>query len=103
MLSQLEKHVGGKTQKAAFSIHIFRGDFKQQRHGFFLAVGKLSEQIFHSGIELQKALDDLNLPRDKITIQALTEGQAGLFGMQGAKKAKIRVTIHSQDESQGKD
>lgn len=45
---------------------------------------------------IEKALADLNLPREKIKIQILSEGQRGLFGMEGAKRAKIRVTILSE-------
>lgn len=42
---------------------------------------------------IAKAAQTLNLPKEKIKIKILTEGQRGLFGMEGAKKAKIRVTI----------
>jgi spoIIIJ-associated protein len=42
---------------------------------------------------IKKALDELKLPKEKIKIKILTEGQRGLFGMEGAKKAKIRVTV----------
>ncbi|MFH2145485.1 MAG: Jag N-terminal domain-containing protein [Candidatus Omnitrophota bacterium] len=47
---------------------------------------------------IEKAVQELNLPQEKITIQILTEGQRGLFGMEGAKKAKIRVTINPDNE-----
>ncbi|MBU4304738.1 MAG: Jag N-terminal domain-containing protein [Candidatus Omnitrophica bacterium] len=46
---------------------------------------------------ISNALDELNLHRDKIKIHILTEGQRGLFGMQGAKKAKIQVSILADD------
>ena len=42
---------------------------------------------------IKQALADLKLPRERIKIQILTEGTHGLFGMEGAKAAKIRVTI----------
>ncbi len=42
---------------------------------------------------MKKALAELNLPKERIKIQILTEGQKGLFGMEGAKKAKIRVRV----------
>ena len=42
------------------------------------------------------ALEELRLPRERIKIQILTEGCRGLFGMEGAKKAKIRVSILSK-------
>jgi len=44
------------------------------------------------------ALAELKLPKEKIKIHILTEGQRGLFGMEGAKKAKIRVTIAPESE-----
>ena len=47
---------------------------------------------------IEAALAELNIPRENIKIQILTEGTRGLFGMQGAKKAKIRVTILSNGE-----
>ncbi|MBU0633986.1 MAG: Jag N-terminal domain-containing protein [Candidatus Omnitrophica bacterium] len=47
---------------------------------------------------IEKAAQELNLPQEKIKIQILTEGQRGLFGMEGAKKAKIRVTINPDNE-----
>ncbi len=43
------------------------------------------------------ALAELKVSKEKIKIQILTEGQRGLFGMEGAKKAKIRVTILFDD------
>ncbi|MFH1063064.1 MAG: Jag N-terminal domain-containing protein [Candidatus Omnitrophota bacterium] len=42
------------------------------------------------------ALLELGLPKERIKIKILTEGNRGLFGMEGAKKAKIRVTIQSK-------
>lgn len=47
---------------------------------------------------IKKALKELQLPRDKVKIQVLSEGQGGLFGMPGAKPAKIRVSIIEQKE-----
>ena len=41
---------------------------------------------------IEKALKHLNLPRDRVKIQILTEEEKGLFGMSGAKQAKVRVT-----------
>ncbi|MCP4649689.1 MAG: hypothetical protein GY853_06370 [PVC group bacterium] len=46
------------------------------------------------------ALADLKLPKEKVKIQILTEGQRGLFGMKGAKQAKIRVTILPEESPQ---
>lgn len=45
---------------------------------------------------IKLALLELRLPKERIKIQILTEGNRGLFGMEGAKKAKIRVTIMSE-------
>jgi len=44
---------------------------------------------------IEAAVAALKVPREKIKVQILTEGQRGLFGMEGAKKAKIRVTVLS--------
>jgi spoIIIJ-associated protein len=42
---------------------------------------------------IDKALRALQLPRDKVKIQVLSEEEKGLFGMPGAKSAKVRVSI----------
>lgn len=44
------------------------------------------------------ALNELGIPKEKIKIKILAEGQRGLFGMEGVKKAKIRVTILSNEK-----
>jgi spoIIIJ-associated protein len=41
---------------------------------------------------VKKALKTLKLSRDKVKIEVLSEEQKGLFGMPGAKPAKVRVT-----------
>lgn len=41
---------------------------------------------------IRKALEILQLSKDMVTIEILTEEAKGLFGMPGAKPAKIRVT-----------
>ena len=38
------------------------------------------------------ALKELNLPRNQVEIEILSEGKRGLFGMRGVKLAKVRVT-----------
>jgi spoIIIJ-associated protein len=55
----------------------------------------MSLEIEGSTVEeaIKKALKDLKLPRDKVKIEVLCEEKKGLFGMSGAKPAKIRVTI----------
>ncbi len=40
---------------------------------------------------IKKALKQLSLPREKVEIEILREGDKGLFGMEGAKPALIRV------------
>ena len=42
---------------------------------------------------IKKALSILNVKRDEINIQIVCEEKKGLFGMEGAKLAKIRVTL----------
>jgi spoIIIJ-associated protein len=42
---------------------------------------------------VNKALQELKLPRNKVKIQIISEEQKGLFGMPGAKPAKVRVSV----------
>jgi spoIIIJ-associated protein len=42
---------------------------------------------------IKKALKELKLSRNKVKIEVLSEEERGLFGMPGAKPAKVRVTI----------
>lgn len=48
---------------------------------------------------VQKALQELKISRNKVRIDILSEEQKGLFGMPGAKPAKIRVSL-IKDEKQ---
>ncbi len=48
---------------------------------------------------IQKALQELNLPRNSVKVQVLSEEKKGLFGMPGAKPAKVRVSAISNKES----
>jgi spoIIIJ-associated protein len=41
---------------------------------------------------IETALKKLNLPRNKVEIEILSEGEKGLFGMPGGKPAKVRVS-----------
>ncbi|MEI6631359.1 MAG: Jag N-terminal domain-containing protein [bacterium] len=41
---------------------------------------------------IKKALQVLKLPRNKVKVEVLAEEEKGLFGMSGAKPAKIRVS-----------
>lgn len=47
---------------------------------------------------IKKALKELKLPRNKVKIEVLSEEIKGLFGMPGAKLAKIRVSIKKDKE-----
>ena len=42
---------------------------------------------------IKKALAQLKVPRDKVQIKVISEEEKGLFGMPGARPAKVRVTI----------
>ena len=42
---------------------------------------------------INKALKKLGVPRDQIDVKILCEETKGLFGMEGAKPAKIKVSI----------
>ncbi len=42
---------------------------------------------------IKKALAELKLNRNQVKIEVLSEEQKGLFGMPGAKPAKIRVSV----------
>jgi spoIIIJ-associated protein len=49
-------------------------------------------------IAVRRALRQLKLPRKSVKIEVLSEEEKGLFGMGGAKPAKIRVTVISDKE-----
>ncbi|MDD2680044.1 MAG: Jag N-terminal domain-containing protein [Candidatus Omnitrophica bacterium] len=42
---------------------------------------------------IKKALQQLQLPRTKVKVEILAEEAKGLFGMPGAKPAKVRVSV----------
>ena len=62
---------------------------------------KTSVEVEGSTVEeaIKKALRALNLPRNKVNIEVLSEEEKGLFGMPGAKPAKVRVTIKKDKEN----
>jgi len=62
---------------------------------------KLSIEVEGKTLEeaVKKALKALKLPREKLKIEVLSEEKKGLFGMPGAKPAKIRVSIINNKES----
>lgn len=45
---------------------------------------------------IKKALSILNVSRDEINVKVVCEEQKGLFGMEGAKPAKIKVRIKNK-------
>ncbi len=47
---------------------------------------------------IKKALAELKVKRNQVKIEVLSEEQKGLFGMEGAKPAKIKVTIIKKDK-----
>jgi len=48
---------------------------------------------------VKKALKELKIERSKVKIQVLSEEQKGLFGMPGAKPAKVRVSVVKNKEN----
>lgn len=42
---------------------------------------------------IKKALAELRVPRNKVKIEVLSEEEKGLFGMPGAKPAKVRASV----------
>lgn len=42
---------------------------------------------------IEKALQELGVTRDKVDIKILCEECKGLFGMEGQKLAKVKVTL----------
>jgi len=48
---------------------------------------------------IEKALKELKLPRSCVKIESLSEEKKGLFGMAGAKPAKVRVSVISSTEN----
>lgn len=62
---------------------------------------KFSIEVEGSTVEeaIKKALKQLKLPRSKVKIEVLAEEEKGLFGMPGAKPAKIRVSTAKSKEN----
>lgn len=48
---------------------------------------------------IEKALKELKLPRNRVKIESLSEEKKGLFGMAGAKPAKVRVSVIPSKEN----
>lgn len=62
---------------------------------------KISIEVEGKTVEeaIKKALKELKLPRNKVKIEVLSEEEKGLFGMPGAKPAKVRVSIIKAKEN----
>ncbi len=62
---------------------------------------KISVEVEGKTVEeaIRKALKTLKLPRNKVNIEVLSEEEKGLFGMPGAKPAKVRVTSVEDKEN----
>ncbi len=45
---------------------------------------------------IKKAIEILGVSRDDITVKVVCEEKRGLFGMEGEKPAKIRVTLKAK-------
>jgi spoIIIJ-associated protein len=46
-----------------------------------------------------KALKELKAKRNQVSIEILCEEEKGLFGMPGAKSAKVRVTLTKEQKN----
>ncbi|MDD2751926.1 MAG: Jag N-terminal domain-containing protein [Candidatus Omnitrophica bacterium] len=61
---------------------------------------KISIEVEGKTVEeaIQKALDKLKLKRNQVKVEVLSEEEKGLFGMAGAKPAKVKVSLLSKQE-----
>lgn len=61
---------------------------------------RLSIEVEGNTVEeaVKKALKELKLPRNRVKIEILSEEEKGLFGMPGAKPAKVKVSILQEKE-----
>lgn len=59
---------------------------------------EVSLEIEGSTVEdaIQKALKELHVKRDDVEVRVLCEETKGLFGMEGAKPAKIKVILKNK-------
>ncbi|MCX5709354.1 MAG: Jag N-terminal domain-containing protein [Candidatus Omnitrophica bacterium] len=62
---------------------------------------KISIEVEGKTVEeaIKKALKELSVPRNKVKIEVLVDEQKGLFGMAGAKPAKVRVSTIKNKEN----
>ncbi len=49
---------------------------------------------------IEKACNQLNLSKDEMEIEVIEPGSAGIFGIVGTRKAKIKVIVKSTEEEQ---
>ncbi|MCK4518502.1 MAG: Jag N-terminal domain-containing protein [Candidatus Omnitrophica bacterium] len=47
---------------------------------------------------IKKALNKLGATRSHVEVKVLAEGNKGLFGMNGSRRAKVRVTLKEHIE-----
>jgi len=55
-----------------------------------MSVLEIEEKTVEDAIAV--ACQKLNLPREKLEFEILSKGSSGIFGIVGARKARIRVT-----------
>jgi spoIIIJ-associated protein len=48
---------------------------------------------------VEKALQELKISRSRVKVESLSEEKKGLFGMAGAKPAKVRVSVIPNKEN----
>ncbi|MCG6910452.1 MAG: Jag N-terminal domain-containing protein, partial [Deltaproteobacteria bacterium] len=48
---------------------------------------------------VQRACESLNIPEKKLKHDIISHGSSGIFGLVGAKKAKIRVTVPEKEKA----
>ena len=48
---------------------------------------------------IKKATELFNVSREDIVVKVVSEEKKGLFGMEGAKPAKIKVTLKKRDNN----
>ncbi len=62
---------------------------------------KFSIEIEANTVEeaVKKALKELKVSRSKVKIEVLSDEEKGLFGMPGAKPAKVRVSMIKEKEN----
>jgi spoIIIJ-associated protein len=62
---------------------------------------KFSIEVTGRSVEeaIKKALAELKICRARVKIEILSEGVKGLFGMPGAKPAKVRVSLKTNKEN----